>query len=140
MKLCSNNYNIIPDSILAGTLGFYLSGTAYSNGSTVLRTDIGEGDDALQCTTDSITCYRNINGEIRAGEFYFPSGATVLHMGSTTNGYYRYRGPQHICLHRQPSGTVTGRFRCIIPQANGPPDANLYINIGEMFQQNYNIV
>ena len=33
----------------AGTLGFYLRGTAYASGSTVLRTDIGEGDDALQC-------------------------------------------------------------------------------------------
>ena len=37
-------------------LGFVLNGVNYSNGSTVLRTDIGVGDAALQCTTDSTTC------------------------------------------------------------------------------------
>ena len=137
MKTLQYIANIILDPILAGTLGFYLNGTAYPNGSTVLRTDIGEGDDALQCTTNSTTCCTNSNGEIRAGEFYFPSGAIVPHMGLITNGYYRLRGSQHIRLHRQPSGTITGWFRCNIPQASGPPDANLYINIGEMFQHNY---
>ena len=119
-------------SISAGTLGFYLSGIAYPNGSTVLRTDIGEEESALQCTTDSTTCCRNyIGGEIRAGEFHFPeSDANVPTLGGAVDGYYRDRLSQHIRLHRQPTGTITGRFRCNIPQASGSP-ADLFINIGE---------
>ena len=98
----------------------------------MLRTDIGEGDNALQCTTDSTTCCRNREGgEIRAGDFHFPvSDITVPPLIAITNGYYRDRGSQHIRLHRQPSGTITGLFRCNIPQRNGP-NADLYINIGE---------
>ena len=97
----------------------------------MLRTDIGEGDNALRCTTDSLTCCRNgVNNEIRAGEFYMPNGDTVLLQGTTTNGYYRTRGSRHILLNRRSTGTITGWFRCNIPQANGPT-ADLYINIGE---------
>ena len=120
-------------SISAGTLGFYLNGVAYPDGSTVLRTDIGEDASALQCTTDSTTCCRNnVGGEMRAGEFHFPvSGAIVPRMGDATAGYYRDRDSRLIRLHRQSTGTLTGQFQCNIPRANGPPDASLYINIGE---------
>ena len=117
-------------SISAGTLGFYLDGAAYSNGSTVLRTDIGEGADALQCTTDSNLCCTSIPPEIRAGEFYMPNGDIVPIEGITTNGFYRIRRSRHILLNRRSSGTITGQFRCNIPQHNGPW-ADLYINIGE---------
>ena len=117
-------------SVLAGTLGFYLDGVAYPDGSTVLRTDIGEGADALQCTTDSTTCCTNNFPEMRAGEFYMPDGGLVVTLGSTTNGYYRFRGSQHILLNRRSPGTITGQFRCNIPQANGP-DVDLYMNIGK---------
>ena len=99
----------------------------------MLRTDIGEGVDALQCTTNSNTCCTNNPPEMRAGELYMPNGGIVLLMGTTTNGYYRTRGSQHILLNRRSTGTVIGRFRCNIPQANGPL-ADLYINIGELFQ------
>ena len=95
----------------------------------MLRTDIGEGDDALQCTTDSTTCCRNAEGEIRAGDFYFPGGDVVMILGTTTNGYYRTRGTRHIRLNRQSTGTITGQFRCEIPSANGTM-VNLFINIG----------
>ena len=98
----------------------------------MLRTDIGERESALQCTTDSTTCCRNYNGEIRGGEFHFPiSDVPVPTLGGVTNGYYRNRDSRHIRLHRQSTGTLIGRFRCNIPQASGPPYANLYINIGE---------
>ena len=113
----------------AGTLGFYLRGTAYPNGSIVLRTDIGEGDVALQCTTDSTTCCTNMNGGVRAGEFYFPNGDTVMVLGAITNGYYRTRGTSHIGLNRRSAGTVTGQFRCEIPNASGTT-VNFIINIG----------
>ena len=119
-------------SISAGTLGFFLDGTAYPNRSTVLRTDIGEGESALLCTTDSTTCCTNNRPEVRGGEFYFPESDVIVPvMGDATDGYYRNRGSQFIRLHRQSTGTITGRFRCTIPQASGSPDANLYINIGK---------
>ena len=117
--------------ISVGTLGFFLNGVAYPNGSTVLRTDIGEGADALQCTTNSITCCSTNGGEIRGGDFHFPvSDDTVPSMAGVMNGYYRDRLSRLTRLHRQPSGTITGQFRCNIPQSNGP-SADLYINIGE---------
>ena len=95
------------------------------------RTDIGEGDNALQCTTDSTTCCRNnIGGESRAGDFYMPNGSLVLLNHTTTNGYYRSRESQHIRLNRKDPGTITGQFQCNIPQANGAL-AELYINVGE---------
>ena len=118
----------------AGTLGFFLNGVAYPNGSTVLRTDIGEVDAALQCTTDSTTCCRNsIGGEIRAGEFYFPlanGGGPVQPPITITDGYYRNRMSQFIRLHRQPTGVITGEFRCSIPDANRM-NVNLFITIGK---------
>ena len=97
----------------------------------MLRTDIGEGDNALQCTTDSTTCCSNAGGEMRAGFFYFPvTDVYVPPLGLAVNGYYRDRLSQLIRLHRQPSGTITGQFRCNIPRASGSA-ADLFINIGE---------
>ena len=119
--------------IPAGSLGFYLNGTAYPNGSTVLRTDIGEGADALQCTTDSITCCSNATGEISAGEFSFQDGNMVPTMDYVPQSdFYRTRGSGHILLNRRihTNTTNTGQFRCSIPNANGIT-VNLYINIGE---------
>ena len=99
----------------------------YPNGSTVLRTDIGEGDDTLQCITDSTTC---CTGAGRAGEFYFPDGTTVpISGGDFTHTYYRSRSTGLILLHRRPSGVLTGQFRCEIPNASGMT-VNLFINIG----------
>ena len=112
-------------------LGFVLNGVTYTNGSTVLREDIGEGAAALNCTTDSITCCRNNEGgETRAGQFYFPNGSMVLNNVRTpTNSYYRTRSSRLISLHRRPTATLTGQFRCEIPDASGRT-VNLFINIG----------
>ena len=131
-RICTVNASFLT-FISAGTLGFYLNGVAYPDGSAVLRTDVGEDDNALQCTTDSTTCCRNmVGGEFRAGDFYFPgvSDTVVPPLGGVMDGYYRDRLSQHIRLHRQSSGTITGQFQCTIPQANGP-QAEMFINIGE---------
>ena len=110
----------------AGTLGVYLKGVAYPNGSTVLRTNIGEGDDALQCTTDSAACCVTQ----RVGEFYFPDGTVVPVSGQDiTRTYYRDRGTKLIRLNRRSSGTITGEFLCEIPDASGTM-VNLFITIG----------
>ena len=97
----------------------------------MLRTDIGEGINALQCTTDLLSCCSDATGEIRAGEFYLPDGSRVLISTSPVEGYYRDRGSQLIRLHRQTIATVTGQFRCNIPRVSGSSNVNLYINIGE---------
>lgn len=115
---------------VAGTLGFYLNGVPYSNGSTVMRTDIGEGDAALQCTTDSTTCCSNIFPEIRSGEFYFPDEMPVpIMLAYSSQGYYRNRGSQFIRLNRWTTGTTTGLFRCEIPAASGIT-VSLFVSIG----------
>ena len=109
-------------SFPAGTLGFYLNGVFYPNGSTVLRTDIGEGDAALFCTTDSTICCTNVPPMMRGGDFFFPTssgGGVVPTLAGVRDGYYRNRLSQHIRLHRQPTGTITGQFRCNIPNAIG---------------------
>ena len=115
-------------SISAGTLGFYLNGVHYPDGSTVLRTDIGEGDDALQCTTDRVACCDLPN---RAGQFYFPNDDQVPTLGGVgTSGYYRDRDDQLIRLNRQSdNGVITGQFRCEIPSGTST-DSVLSINIG----------
>ena len=109
-------------------LGFVLNGMSYPNGSTVLRTDIGEGAAALQCTTDRADCCRTI----RAGEFYFPNGTMVPILGAdpSIHKYYRSRDNGFIRLNRI-NGMETGQFRCEIPDASGIL-VNLFINIGRL--------
>ena len=115
---------------IVGSLGFHLNGVAYPNGSTVLRTDIGEGDAALQCTTDSTTCCSNVPPEMRGGEFYFPDALQVPIMSvSASQGYYRNRGSQLIRLNRWANGMTTGQFRCDIPASSGTI-VSLFVNIG----------
>ena len=105
----------------------------YPNGSTVLRTDIGERADALHCTTNSTTCCSNAPGETRAGQFYFPDGTQVPVMGDATSHYYRTRGSMMIDLNRRSHILTqsTGQFRCEIPNANGTT-VNLFINISRL--------
>ena len=110
-------------------LGFVFNEVIYPNGSTVLRTDIQEGDAALNCITDSTTCCTNQNGETRAGEFYFPNGSWVPNsINAPSNSYYRTRSSRLISLNRRPTATQTGQFRCEIPAAIGTL-VNLIINI-----------
>ena len=97
----------------------------------MLRTDIGEGDAALQCTTNSTACCTNNFPEMRGGDYYYPDGGGVVPtQGGATNGYYRDRQSGHIRLNRQNTGTINGQFRCEIPSASGVM-MTLYINIGE---------
>ena len=96
----------------------------------MLRTHIGEGDAALQCTTNRANCCRSRDGQA-VGYFYFPNGTEVPILGfvSDIRTYYRNRGIGFIRLNRRPNGTITGQFRCEIPDASGTL-VNLTINIG----------
>ena len=101
----------------------------YPNGSTVLRTDIGEGAAALHCTTDRAGCCSTV----RAGQFYFPDGTMVPVLGAdpSIRTYYRSRDSGFISLNRRDNGMETGQFRCEIPDASGTT-VNLFINIGRL--------
>ena len=96
----------------------------------MLRTDIGEGEAALQCTTDRVDCCRGSDGIAAAGQFYFPNGTQVPILGNDlSRTYYRNRGPGFIRLNRRSNGVIIGQFRCEIPDASGTI-VNLFINIG----------
>ena len=94
-----------------------------------MRTDIGEGDAALLCTTERVGCCRNES----AGQFYFPGGTRVPIVGVDPGVYaYRYytsRDDGFIGLNRRPSGAATGEFLCEIPDVYGTT-AILVINSG----------
>ena len=109
----------------------------YPNGSTVLRTDIGEGAAALQCTTDSTTCCSNEPGETVGGNFYTPTDIEVP-ISMVMNRYYMTRRSGYISLNHQNNSidrSIIGheQFRCNIPSANrrDQMNVNLFINIGE---------
>ena len=96
----------------------------------MLRTDIGENDTALQCTTDRAGCCRAGINIAAAGEFYFPDGTMVpISHNDLTRTYYRNRVSGAIRLNRRDNGVITGQFRCEIPDASGTL-VNLTINIG----------
>ena len=97
----------------------------------MLREDIGEGAEALLCTTDRTACCGYFFN--RAGEFYFPDNTQVPVLSQVgTVGYYRDRGDQLIRLNRQLNGAITGQFRCEIPTGTDTtaPNSMLFINIG----------
>ena len=95
----------------------------------MLKTDIGEEANGLQCTTDRVGCCRNSDGTA-AGHFYFPNGEQVpISEGDLSRTYYRNRGTGFIRLNRRSNGILTGQFRCEIPDASGTL-VNLFINVG----------
>lgn len=96
------------------------------NNSVVLLEDIGEGDNALLCFTERLTC---CDGGNRAGEFFFPNG-TLVQISSSNANFYRNRGIKHIRLNRRNDATTpTGRYRCQIPDASGELQ-DIFIHIG----------
>ena len=102
----------------------------------MLRTDIGEGADALQCTTDYIYCCYIEGYYASDGRFYFPNNTQVpaqRNIGSS--GYYKNSDDRVINLNRQSeNGVLTGQFSCEIPTVNGYwyhyTISVFYINIG----------
>ena len=114
---------------------------SYADGDTVLLSDIGEGENGLNCTTTQTDCCgQNADGVSvsaeRRGEFYYPDGTTMVPTrgGAGSDGLFRGRGYQFISLQRMSTATTTpptGRYRCDIPDRNGVGQ-NMFINIGEL--------
>ena len=103
---------------------FMLHGRTYTNGDTVMITDIGEGDSALLCVTDNTECCRTGGN----GEFFYPDGTAVGF--SISNSLFRNRREQVVRLNRRNNATSPlGRYRCAIPDASGVT-RSIFINIG----------
>ena len=105
----------------------------------MLRTDIGEGADALLCTTDYTYCCFYYTGQ-----FYFPNDTQVpLQQNIGSSGYYKSSHYQMIRLNRESeNGVLTGQFSCEIPTEIGRgyyyhAISVLYINIGIILCNNY---
>ncbi len=110
---------------ITGDVYFMLRGKNYTDGDTVMITDIGEGDNALLCVTDNTKCCRTGSD----GEFFYPDGTAVGF--SSTNPIYRNRGEQVVRLNRRNGATSPlGRYRCAIPDASGVT-RSITITIGE---------
>ena len=73
--------------------------------------DIGEGDGALFCLTDSTACCRT--PYLSLGSWFFPNGTRVPSSGSQWD-FYRTTGHSVVLLHRRRGGE-DGIYHCEIP-------------------------
>ena len=97
----------------------------YTNNSVVTITDIGtDSAAALLCTTTLPGCCFSRQGN----EWYLPNGTPLSN--TDTQPYYRTRTsqPGTVLLHRNLRATLTGVFRCDIPDASGGLQS-LYVGI-----------
>ena len=117
-----------------------LRGVSYSDGDTVILSDIGEGENGLRCiTTQTDCCGQNADGMTvpaeRRGDFYYPNGTLIpTRSRAGGDGLFRGRGYQSIILQRLSPATTTsppGLYRCHILDRNGVSQ-NMFINIGEL--------
>ena len=98
-----------------------LNGANFTN-SVVNIMETGTGSAALLCTTAYRPCCSSANNET---QWYFPNGSRVPNLAGRWSSprelpYYSTRSPSGtVCLHRNPEGTTTGKFRCDVPDANG---------------------
>ena len=96
---------------------FELRGEIYTNNSVIDIADVGTGESALLCKTDSASCCGTPPN--RVGEFYYPNGVQVP-IRIAGQGFYRDRRTQRIRLNRrQGINDPTGVYSCEIPDASG---------------------
>ena len=97
----------------------------YPNNSIVTNTDIGTGSEALLCTTTYTLCCSSANQET---QWYFPNGSQVPNNPNLPYRRTRGRYPGRVILSRNSESTITGIFRCDIPDASGVTQS-LYVGI-----------
>ena len=97
-----------------------------SNNSYIYYNDIGDGDHALKCVTDSVNCCNNSD----VGGWRDESGRPVSQGADGTTCLYVTRGDGVITLHRKRGCTdhTSGLWRCDIPDSSGEMQS-LYIYI-----------
>ena len=116
---CSTESIFSPISVV----GLTLNGVSYPNHGVVTITEIGTGSAALNCTTTLPGCCYSFQG----GGWFLPNGVEVMRDGSLH--YYRTRAqnPGALLLNRNPEGTTTGIFHCVMPVTGGTQ--SLYVGI-----------
>ena len=111
-------------------LGFYLNGQMYPNNSIVTITDIGVGDNALFCLSESSSCCRSDG--MASGEWFLPGASSPINgsgeLFSTAN-FSRSRRSSAVLLNRR-NDTIRpeGLYRCDVIDA-GNITQSLYIGI-----------
>ena len=104
------NLSLVPDGV-----GLYLDGNQLANYSIVSLEEIGEGECALICYTNSPGCCESP----RAGEWHFPNGSAVSIEGDMKD-FYRDRSSRVVRLHRGNNAMgPPGVYCCDIPGSNG---------------------
>ena len=112
----------------AGDVRLSFRGTIYQNNSLVNLEDIGEGDDAVLCTTANTACCsrsESPGGDI-LGQWFYPNGSAVADRGFEWD-FFRTRGPSTVRLNRRRGGE-TGIYGCLIPDILNI-DQPLYIGL-----------
>ena len=112
------NYLTLVTTYYLCVIGVYfeLNGNLYLNNSTVVLSEIGEGEKALLCKTGKKDCCGAVPN--RFGQFYVPGGGQVP-ISKQQQGFYRNRGDQSVGLNRREGVTSpTGTYRCEIPDAD----------------------
>ena len=98
--------------------------------------DIGEGDDALLCSTNKTDCCTNKMGQKRAGKWYFPCTQDMevgtLGDPARNNAFYRDRGSNVVRLNRRGSPSERGCFRCELLDANNVTQM-VFVTVGMFF-------
>ncbi len=103
----------------------------YLNNSIVTITDIGVGDNALFCLSNSSSCCRISNG-IGSGEWFLPGESSPIKSGgetSSTADFSRSRRSSAVLLNRRNNATEPeGLYRCDVIDARNVVQS-LYIGI-----------
>ena len=110
------NYGIDILSFPGGDdLHFSLKTKTYQNNSLVSLEEIGEGEDALWCTTDLTTCCKPPHTETALGNWFYPNETRVPNSKDQWN-FYRERKRMVVNLNRRRGGE-DGIYYCEIPDS-----------------------
>ncbi len=92
----------------------------YPNNSIVTITDIGVGDNALFCLSNSNSCCRSIYG-IASGEWFLPGGSSPINgngESSSVANFSRSRRASAVLLNRRNNAIgPEGLYRCDVIDA-----------------------
>ena len=105
-----------------------LNNISYANNSLLNLTDIGEGDNALICLSDSTQCCRGpdntsgLGGPL--GNWYFPNGSLVRN-SDVGGDIYMDRGASVVRLNRRNVTSPNGIYRCEVVDARGSTQNNI---------------
>ncbi len=105
----------------------------YSNNSIVTITDIGVGDNALFCLSDSSSCCMTSNG-MASGQWFLPGGSSPINgngESSSTVNFSRSRRSSAVLLNRRNDAIEPeGLYRCDVIDARNITQT-LYIGINQ---------